>query len=64
MSMLSVSAELYDDLQGLRREGESLSAALKRMVGTLKDSGVVVTGPGQKADDAWRGGRLDAPVKD
>ena len=64
MKKMTISAELFDDLQGLRREGESLTDALERMVRGLKDSGVVVTGPGKSPNDAWRGGSLDTPVTD
>ena len=64
MSKMKISAELFDDLQGLRRQGESLTEALERMTRTLKDSSVVVTGPGKSANDAWRGGSLDATVDD
>lgn len=64
MIKIEISEELFDDLQGLRREGESLTETLERMARTLKDSGVVVTRPGDNPKDAWRGGKLDTPVGD
>lgn len=60
MVSVRISRETYDDLQGLRQEGETLAQALERMARVLQKSGVVSTGPG-RGGDAWRGGRLDAP---
>lgn len=64
MSRITISAELHEDLQGIRREGEDLTHALARMARTLRDAGVVATGPGKTAQDAWRGGSVDTPVAD
>lgn len=41
---IEVSVETYDNLDGIRREGETLTSALDRMARALRASGVVATG--------------------
>ncbi len=56
MIKIKVSQETFENLSGLRREGETLTQTLERMALALKESGVVVTGPGKEKDDAWKRG--------
>jgi len=58
MKNIKISAETYDNLQGIRRENETLTEALERMALALHESGVVSTSPDNKENDPWKRGPL------